>query len=88
MVTFYLMTIGIYQANWNFKDDTVGGNPSDWSISESSECPISIVDVWGGNKQLVKFGDSSGLGTARLYQEGFSEDYGTIEFKPNFRGYA
>lgn len=78
-----IKTQGIYDALYNFRTDTVGGNPTDWSTFEA-QGTIQIIDNKAVHKRVIELHDTinSGATNPLLCSNDFSasQGNGTIEF--------
>ena len=73
---------GNYLALYSFTDDTVGGNPSGWTVVEDANCPVIIEPTVGGHQNVIKQLDNSPSTYPAIYQSftAGAQNIGTIEF--------
>ncbi len=76
---------GNYTATYDFLDDTVGQNPSNWAITgEPTQGTIDIISNLDGHNNVLELHDSSDTGRPRAFQlfsGGFGfPTYGTLDF--------
>jgi len=72
--------IGHYPATYSFEEDTVGGHPVGWIISEGSYTDIQVEEEVGGHKNVISVRD---WGTSSCYAEqtfSSGQSHGTIEW--------
>lgn len=74
-----------YTATYDFLDDTVGQNPSNWAITgEPTQGTIDIISNLDGHNNVLELHDTSDTGRPRAFQffsGGFGfPTYGTLDF--------
>ena len=58
----------IYPGTFNFKDDTVGGDPTGWVLDEDGGT-INVIAELDGHKKVVELHDTSAVNAAILYND-------------------
>ncbi|MFX1590633.1 MAG: hypothetical protein ACFFC1_21065, partial [Promethearchaeota archaeon] len=71
---------GFYPATYGFENDAEYDNPSGWTIHESSDYIVDVIDEKNQHKKVVKFYDDHAGDYALLYKYFETQGSGTIEW--------
>lgn len=74
---------GIFKAVYNFEDDTVGGNPTGWTVYETGGT-VNIIASVGTHNKVVELVQSVGANQVAMYQTFSDQATGTVEFWVRF----
>ncbi len=70
----------IYPGTYNFKDDTVGGNPSGWTLDEGGGT-INIIASIDGHRNVVELDDTDGAdNVTMIHTTSTGQTIHTVEF--------
>jgi hypothetical protein len=68
-----------YNATWNFENDTIGENPSDWVIDETGGS-VRVLNSVGNHSNVVQLYDDDNIFTVQMYKNVNNIAFGTVEF--------
>ncbi|MHA1150120.1 MAG: LamG-like jellyroll fold domain-containing protein [Promethearchaeota archaeon] len=69
---------GYYPATYGFENDTIGGDPSSWTINEATGT-VNVYSSLANHKNILEFHDT-GSGNVQITDPISSKENGTVEF--------
>lgn len=70
-----------FLGNYSFTDDTIGGNPADWTSIEGAGYGINVIESLNDHAMVVNHSDATGGGNGGMYQDfAAAHTSGIVEF--------